>query len=151
MHVLSIRNERQRSPKDMFLFGMIQNGMRGLEEVDESSIDDIGDIESYGIDWVDYQDNTIITHHDTHNRPDLADPIDPTLINPFCTHRPQHLSHVKVEQPNCPLSPEQLQQLDNQLEQLPCYHTNDMDSRRLLWILALEICDSFFSVYSSAQ
>jgi hypothetical protein len=148
-HVLSIRGERQRSPKDMFVFGMIQNGMRGLSEFDEDLEDeDIQDIDSYGIDWMDYHDDTLIAHHDAENRPDLADPVDSAETNPFRAHHPHHLSHIKVEKPNCPFSPRQLLLFQHRLEQLSCFGTNVMDGRRLLWISALQICND---IYSTSQ
>ncbi|KAG5649579.1 hypothetical protein H0H81_003004 [Sphagnurus paluster] len=73
-HIMSIRNERQRSPRDMFVFGIIQNGVRGM--IDNNN--DL-DLDSFGIDWDDYDDPTVLAHHTVHNPPDSHD-------NPFITH-----------------------------------------------------------------
>ncbi|KAG9221975.1 hypothetical protein CCMSSC00406_0009183 [Pleurotus cornucopiae] len=96
-HILSVRGERQRSPKDMFVFGMMDNGMRGLGDGDGPSVDDVElsaeEIAEFGIDWTDIDDTVIHAHHNSNN------PADELGENPFLTHQPQHLSHVPVEEP----------------------------------------------------
>lgn len=142
-HVLSIRGERQRSPKDMFVFGMMENGMRGLgrHEVEDIQLPQ-EQIQEYGIDWAAHDEPAIQHHHDAHNR------ADELAHNPFLTHQPQHLSHVQVDAPDCPFaSDEEVAALDNQLRQLPYYDAHDMASRRLLWISALDICTQIFYVF----
>ncbi|KAF5379472.1 hypothetical protein D9615_006551 [Tricholomella constricta] len=53
-HVLSQRGQRQRSPRDMFFFGMMEHGMRGLPgEVLEPEVEDVAE---FGIDWEMYDD-----------------------------------------------------------------------------------------------
>ncbi|KAG6906726.1 hypothetical protein DXG01_012416 [Tephrocybe rancida] len=67
-HVVSIHGERQRSPKDMFVFGMIENGVRGWNPSDDNSPP--FDVSEYGIDWNDYDNEGLRDHHDAHNATD---------------------------------------------------------------------------------
>lgn len=138
-HTLSFRGERQRSPADMYFFGMIQNGPRGLHMADE----ELDDIQGYGIDWEDYDDDRIFNHHNHANIPDNQGD------NPFSTttHRPsaETLTRVDVVPPGCPLTADQIVFLDSQLELLPYFDDQGMDMRRLLWISALNICDYLLS------
>jgi len=50
IHTLSFR-EKVKGVRRYVLFGMIQNGPRGLHILDE----DVDDIQGYGIDWEDYR------------------------------------------------------------------------------------------------
>lgn len=136
-HTIGIRGERQRSPRDMFFFGMIQNGPRGIYPVDD---DIIGDIDSYGIDWEDYDDDDILEHHREANHND--NPGD----NPFMSNRPERMTRVDVDEPGCPLTEEQIIYLNLQLNSLPYIHTRNMDSYRLIWISALHVCEHMFPV-----
>jgi hypothetical protein len=43
----------------MFFFGMIQNGPKGLHLIN----DNIDDVQSYSIDWDDYDNDNILEHH----------------------------------------------------------------------------------------
>ncbi|KAF4606218.1 hypothetical protein EYR38_000267 [Pleurotus pulmonarius] len=100
-HVLSIRGERQRSPKDMFVFGMMEHGMHGVGGY-TGNIDDKDlspeELQEYGIDWTDYEDSNIQTHLDANNCTDELG------HNPFLAHQPRHLSHVPVDTPECPFA-----------------------------------------------
>ncbi|KAF9487802.1 hypothetical protein BDN71DRAFT_1485246 [Pleurotus eryngii] len=134
-HVLSVRGERQQSPKDMFVFGMMDNGMHGLGDGDAE------EIAEFGIDWSDIDDTVIHAHHNSNN------PTDELGENPFLTHQPQYLSHVPVEQPQCPFaSDDQVAELDHQIQQFTCYGSQDMAARHLLWISILNICVNMFPV-----
>ncbi|KAG6894990.1 hypothetical protein C0992_003632, partial [Termitomyces sp. T32_za158] len=84
-HILARRNEHHRSPRDMFVYGMQENGVRGLH-IDET-ID--GDLEGFGIDWNDVDNPQIRNHHNAHN----ANNGD--AANPFLHPPPDHLSHVE--------------------------------------------------------
>lgn len=128
-HVLSIRGERQRSPKDMFVFGMMQNGMRGFGSGEDE--EDVDDLQGFGIDWEAFDDDAILAHH-LANNPDNA-----TYENPFQPHHPHHFSHVEIQLPNNPFTPLQMQTFEAALDQLPHRHCPAMHDRRLLWISAL--------------
>ena len=135
-HTLSIHGERQRSPRDMFVFGMLQNGVRGLDAAQYEPVDeDIDDLSSYGIDWEDYDDHQILSHHHESNGVNQ----DPT-INPFLPHPPTTFSHVEVEEPDCPLTSEQLLIVDNLVEQSYISGRRSIDDYRSLWIAALHVC-----------
>jgi hypothetical protein len=137
-HSLSFRGERQRSPADMYMFGMIQNGPRGMD-FDNEHIDDI---QSYGIDWEDYDDDRILNHHNQFNEGD-------DHVNPFTTINPrpltEQMSRVDVVEPDSPLTSQQVQYLDSQLDMLPYRHDGSMEMRRLVWISGLNICNYFES------
>jgi hypothetical protein len=134
-HTISIRGERQRSPRDMFFFGMIQNGPRGLHPMD----DNINDVQSYGIDWDDYDNDNILEHHREANLTD--NPED----NPFISNRPERMTQVSVDEPGCPLTEAQIIYLDSELNSLPYIHSHNMESYRLVWISAIHICEHIFS------
>jgi len=63
-HTMTIHGERQRSPLDMFYFGMIENGVRGFAEYKDPIDEQVDDPSSYGIDWQDLEDARILHHHD---------------------------------------------------------------------------------------
>jgi len=135
-HTLSIRGERDRSPRDMWFFGMLQNGVRGVqgtEELPDEQMDG-ADLLGYGVDWAALEEERIRAHHDEFNQ-------DPVANNPFMTHEPEHLSHVEVKAPTCPLTDEQLEHLDSQLN---VTHTHSIAGHRLRWITALRICQQMF-------
>ena len=140
-HTMRIRGERQRSPRDMFFFGMLQNGLRGVEGLqgpDDHDDEDIGPLDEYGIDWEDYEEDNIRAHHGRENTADdLGD-------NPFLTHQPERLSHIPVDEPNAPLQPEQIAILDRELAIFPFWSSQSMQDRRMLWIEALRICVELF-------
>lgn len=137
-HVLSIRGERQRSPKDMFVFGMMQNGIRGFGS-EEGEEDVIEDIDGYGVDWEDYEDDSVLAHHHAHNPFAVSD-------NPFQAHHPHHLSHVEIDLPNNPFTTAQTEFLEAELSQLPYRHSQVMTDRHLLWVSALSLCNEIVAV-----
>jgi len=134
-HVIAQRGSRHSSPRDMFFFGMLEQGVRGFDLGDE-----IEDVESYGIDWGDFDNSQIQTHHVTEN-PDSAYADN----NPFLSQLPTHLNHVEVPVPDAPLSVEQIALLQNHLQSLSFFGSRSMDDYRLLWITALNTCESMFS------
>jgi hypothetical protein len=126
-----MRDRRQRSPKDMFLFGMVEDGPRGLPVFKEPIDEDVEDIASYGVDWDDIHNPRMIAHHNIHNNADIAG-----HHNPFITHQPECPTVVLVPEANCSST---LHWLDNQLEVLPYFLNGGMDSRHLLWVTALDM------------
>jgi hypothetical protein len=125
----------------MFLFGMVEDGPRGLPVFKEPIDEDVEDIASYGVDWDDINNPRIIAHHDIHNNDDNTG-----HHNPFVTHQPERPTVVLLPEANCPFTPEQLRFLDNQLEALPYFLNGSMDSRRLLWVTALDTCLRMFEL-----
>ncbi|KAG1732583.1 hypothetical protein EDB19DRAFT_1896728 [Suillus lakei] len=84
------------SPHEMHFFSMLQ---------DEDILGDDDAIAEYWIDWDDMENHGIRSHHDLVNQ---HDPLD---NNPFVAYIPETLNHIQVDEPNCPLSPEQLAHL----------------------------------------
>ncbi|KAJ8074675.1 hypothetical protein PM082_022253 [Marasmius tenuissimus] len=141
-HKMSLRHRSSASPTEMFVFGMMENGVRGMDEVWNMNDDDRvnfasqEDVDLYGIDWEAIDDHNLYQHHQENNIPD--DERDP--YNPFSTYHPNLFSHVEVEPPSCPLSPDQVEQLKLHLSSLPYIHSQEIESRRLLWHNALFTC-----------
>ena len=120
----------------MFLFGMIGNGLRGLSSDIEEDAAIINDLESYGIDWDDYDDPRVLAHHHESNPHDDTQDAE----NPFVAHHPRHFSHVEVEEFPSPPTDEETDILDAELQHLPFSASALMEDRRLVWVYALQRC-----------
>ncbi|KAJ7114571.1 hypothetical protein C8R43DRAFT_902987 [Mycena crocata] len=141
-HKIRFDTERTRSPRDMFFFGMIENGLRGYDNVpaaDEED-DDIDDLDTYGVDWEDLHDTNILAHHAEFNPED-----DPAAAhNPFSNDGPHQLSHVEVVEPLCPFTEEQVAVLNEYLALSPHCQSRNMNSRRAVWVDALDFCRQLY-------
>jgi hypothetical protein len=126
----------------MFFFGMLEHGPRGVGLEDDVVADDLA---GYGVDWGALDDTQIRTHHDEANGvgPDLEDDM---ADNPFLSHGPDKLSHVVVEVPNCPMTDEQVDFLNSELSQHEFFKSRTVDSYRLRWITAFQLCRQIFVV-----
>ncbi|KAJ6505139.1 hypothetical protein C8R45DRAFT_1051016 [Mycena sanguinolenta] len=144
-HKLRFGNDRTRSPRDLFFFGMIENGLRGIESTPDATDndDDIEDLDAYGIDWEELHQDDIMAHYHQHNAGAEVDPEDAN--NPFSNDGPHQLSHVDVQEPLCPFGPEFVVALDEYLAVHPHVQSRNMNSRRALWIDALAICRTFYA------
>ncbi|KAF7358806.1 Integrase catalytic domain-containing protein [Mycena sanguinolenta] len=142
-HKIRLETERTRSPRDMFFFGMIENGLRGFEGVPEVLDDDeIENLDGYGVDWVDLSDPEVMAHHDEFNTdPELN--MD-SIQNPFTNDGPHQLSHVEVVEPLCPFDPAEVELLDAHLARSAHFYSRNMNSRRALWIEALDFCRQLY-------
>jgi hypothetical protein len=135
-HTMTIRGDRSRTPHDMYFFGMIEEGPRGIIDDDE--------LAGYGIDWEDIADNRIRRHHDAANPADSEVHLDDNLAdNPFEPQVPENLANVEVEGPACPLTVEQIQVLDAGPEM---WEGRSMNSYRLRWKKAFEVCRHMYVV-----
>ncbi|KAI1783759.1 hypothetical protein LXA43DRAFT_902912 [Ganoderma leucocontextum] len=138
-HILHIRGERAASPRELFMFGMIRHGPRGITHLLEPLSEDVGDIEAYGIDWAVIDDPVLIAHHNAHN------PTTQNSANPFApAHGPEQLSEVNCDPPSSPLSAIQLHSLNSFLAQTCDLESRDMLVRRQTWELALQFCSQLF-------
>ncbi|KAH8804052.1 hypothetical protein DL96DRAFT_1671996 [Flagelloscypha sp. PMI_526] len=136
-HRLRLQHERDRSPRDLFIFGMVENGIRGFELGTEPVNEDVEDPESYGVDWQDLQNPTLLAHHQEQN-PMNAEQEN----NPFGSVT-SHLPAVEVVPPNCPLRLEDVNTMNQTLEREFGHRgTRNMDIRRQVWVRALEICNT---------
>ncbi|KAH7906787.1 hypothetical protein BJ138DRAFT_1015645 [Hygrophoropsis aurantiaca] len=138
-HKLQIRGERERSPRDMFFFGMLQEGPRGIQRALEPVNEMVGDINSYGVDWEVHDDERFMSHL-LDNNPDEWEE-----ANPFVSaSTPANLSQVLCEPPGCPFTPEQLNHLDTTLQAHVDVFSRNMTVRRLVWQRALAISRDIF-------
>ncbi|KAJ7042279.1 hypothetical protein C8F04DRAFT_1208163 [Mycena alexandri] len=129
-HKLQIKGERKRSPRDMFVFSMVQDGPRGISHMVQPVDEPVDDPTSYG--------ERHLMHH-----PLQENPQDWENKNPFHAH-PTQLSEVPCEPPNFPFTPEQVALLDETLRERVDLTSRSMLIRRLVWQEAFNIC-SFFS------
>ncbi|KAK7050085.1 hypothetical protein R3P38DRAFT_2504292 [Favolaschia claudopus] len=112
-HQLTVRGQRERSPRDLFLFGMLREGPRGISSFlaapQEEEIEDLND---YGVDWEVNNEPELVAHlleNNPHERVEGE-------TDPFASSTtPANLSEVLCEPPNCPFTPAQLQVLDSRL------------------------------------
>ncbi|EIW54228.1 uncharacterized protein TRAVEDRAFT_131812 [Trametes versicolor FP-101664 SS1] len=139
-HVLQIRGERNRSPRDIFLFSMVQDGPRGLTLAQAPTDEDIGDPATYGIDWTVADDPVLMQHLLDNNPQDWEDE------NPFRVGGgPTRLSEVLCVPPNCPLNADELQSLQDALRMQVDLTLRSMDIRRIVWQTAFHLCDEILS------
>ncbi|KAG8724497.1 hypothetical protein FRC09_017930 [Ceratobasidium sp. 395] len=61
-HTLSLRDERNRSPTDLWFFGMVAHGPRGLRDLAEREEEHLEHWEEFGIDW-ETMDNEALMEH----------------------------------------------------------------------------------------
>lgn len=137
-HQLTVRRQRERSPRDLFVFGMLREGPRGISSVlaqeEEEVIEDLND---YGVDWEVNEEPELIAHlleNNPHERP-AVDNNDPFASS----STPANLSEVLCEPPNCPFTPAQLQLLDTRLSTSVDLFSRNMTVRRVVWRAALDI------------
>lgn len=134
---MHIHGQRNRSPRDMYLFSLLQDGPRGLHHLQppppaEDPLDP-EDIPTYGIDWADADNPRYMNHLRQYN------PDDTAPDNVFAS-APVSLSHISVETPNSPLSLLQIAALDDALSRRVDLSSRNMDVRRLVWVEALRLC-----------
>ncbi|KAK6991956.1 hypothetical protein R3P38DRAFT_3437757 [Favolaschia claudopus] len=137
-HKVQIKRERKRSPRDMFVFSMVQDGPRGLGDAVEPVDEPVEDIASYGVDWEVADDRRLMHHLLEENPQDWEDE------NPFHA-APSQLSDVPCEPPNCPFTAEQVVLLDRLLAERVDVTSRNMVMRRMVWCEAFNICTQFYA------
>ncbi|KAJ6575999.1 hypothetical protein DFH09DRAFT_1246525 [Mycena vulgaris] len=136
-HHLQIRGERGRSPRDMFMFSMLQDGPRGLEYSAQPIEEAVEDPSTYGIDWDVANDPGLMTHLLDQNPQDWSE------RNPFAPGL-DTLSHVPCEPPNSPFTVEQIAFIDAELAAEVDVTSRSMHVRRVVWTKAMELCNRFY-------
>ncbi|KAJ7814656.1 hypothetical protein B0H13DRAFT_1664624 [Mycena leptocephala] len=133
-HKIHLDNECMRSPRHLFFFGMIENGLRGFEDFATTlGHDDVDDRDAYGVDWDDL------------NNADIMQKLNMDHIhNPFTNDGPHQLSHVEVLELLCPFTAGQVAQLNAHLALSPQSQSRNMKIRRAIWVDALEICKNLY-------
>ncbi|KAF8141042.1 hypothetical protein K438DRAFT_1911322 [Mycena galopus ATCC 62051] len=114
-HKITLANAPKRSPRDMFTFGLLEQGPCGEDAVD--------DLAQFGVDWEAHGNPEIRAHH-AENNPSAGDE-----GHPF----------TGFSRPTCP-SIEQRDAMDRELAQIVDLTSHDMAVRKLVWKEALAIC-----------
>lgn len=137
-HTMDIRGERDRSPKDMFFFGMIQKGWRDLSLNFDSIDESVDSLAEYGVDWEELDDPALLSFHNgrSEGERDIPDNVDDVVAG---SRAPPNLSLVELTNQECPLSQDHLDVFFSQVQLLPGFGSERMDERRLLWQHALQL------------
>ncbi|KAF8913129.1 hypothetical protein CPB84DRAFT_1812055 [Gymnopilus junonius] len=138
-HTMSRRGQSHQSPEQMYVHGIVTNGVRGVHLDHEDAVN--GNLAEYGIDWEELDRPAIHRHHDAFNPGNEVE-----NENPFTVNHPDHLSHVEVPDAHCPFNAEQLHLFNTQLQTIPTILSLDMHSNRLTWINALALATEIVQV-----
>ncbi|KAH9854258.1 hypothetical protein C2E23DRAFT_867706 [Lenzites betulinus] len=135
-HRISLPGGQSRSPRDMFIFGVLEHGAQGVEERlrREPSPESL---QEFGIDWGVLEDRDVMAHFQEHNG-EVHGTSSGHAFAPGT--RPERLSEVICNEPNCPFTLEQIQRLDAILLGLVDTNSRDMNVRQTVWSSALQIC-----------
>ena len=131
-HHIIMPGRPARTPNDLYFFGQLEAGPRGIE--DEHIAEE--DLAGYGVDWDDMENEDILNHHDEAN-PDDAISMDDFAI-PHTA--PTNLSQVDVPAVPSPLTSDQEQLLYHSLAAAHLWEGRSMESYRLRWIEAFHVC-----------
>lgn len=133
-HKIQVPEGGSRSPRDMYIFGMIEHGPRGIEHMldgDDDEEEDIGNPEEYGVDWEAQRDPRILNHLlDNNPQEDDGNPLLPRTA-------PTPLSHIEVVPPPSPLTDAKMDLFEEHFPDVP---SRSMEVRKLLWEQALAYC-----------
>ncbi|KAJ6568473.1 hypothetical protein B0H19DRAFT_938976 [Mycena capillaripes] len=137
-HQLTVRRQRERSPRDLFLFGMLREGPRGISSFLMPEEEGIEDINEYGIDWEVNEEPELAAHLLENNAHERT--TNETNNDPFASaSTPANLSEVLCDPPGCPFTPAQLHILDQHLSTSVDLFSRNMSVRRTVWVRALGI------------
>ncbi|KAJ6526005.1 hypothetical protein B0H19DRAFT_970796 [Mycena capillaripes] len=132
-HKIALEDGR-RSPRDMYTFGLLEQGPRGLDTIYQAEEEAFARIEEFGVDWAAQTNPDLLQHHALNNN------LEPSTI--FTT--PETMNEVLVEPPTGPLSADLIADLDEALGRRVDVGSRDMGVRKLVWQEALAICTTFF-------
>lgn len=119
------------SPRELYYFGVYQNGVRAMDIIDE---DEIPDLAHYGVDWEEHDDPRIMRIHWQQNQVDIPEADEHE--NGYGL--PRSLVEVRVPAPPIPISDAEVAALDLYLEEHVDMTSSNPDLRRLWWVTALE-------------
>lgn len=122
-HRISRRGRVDRSPRDLFVFSIIEDGARGMVRHE-----DVVDPGTYGVDWEAFE-NTAIRTHLSQSALEEEETIKDALDEEY-------------EIPNCPFTDDMVDELEDRLNGLVNLSTRNMTVRRLVWDVALNTCHS---------
>ncbi|KAI4521807.1 hypothetical protein K525DRAFT_284536 [Schizophyllum commune Loenen D] len=163
-HIISLKRgqrgpsgQGQMSPKMLFQTGVHLRGVRGFvpqdfEPIDDAMEDDQFNVDAYGIDWSDLENDRLRQHHYEHNTTE-SEVLDHAYANPDTTSfaPPRRYNHVEVEDFPCPLNTDQLAALDQRLSAYPHLLSADSECRALLWTTALNACVEIMSTQAQSM
>jgi hypothetical protein len=112
-----------QSPREQFFFGMVTNGPRGFDALEE-----VDNLEAYGIDWQAANDVGVQRH--------LFD------NNPYPDTTPSQLSSVIVEPPTINVGEHLIAEFMTRLRLVVDLDSPDMDVRRFAWIQGLLLAEA---------
>ncbi|KAJ7263636.1 hypothetical protein B0H12DRAFT_1012203 [Mycena haematopus] len=134
-HKLTMEGQKKQTPREMFTFGLLEQGPRGIGGLVHTQEEAVGEYAQFGVDWEAHGLAALVNHVAQNN------PQDWDAGNPFTTYStPTHMSEVIVEPPNCPFTPEQVARLDAELMQVVDVSSRDMSVRKQVWQEALVVC-----------
>ncbi|KAK6968904.1 hypothetical protein R3P38DRAFT_3244481 [Favolaschia claudopus] len=144
-HKIAIDNQRRRSPREMFMFGLLEDGPRGIGNLQfplpAAENLDAEEIPQFGVDWEAQAEPAILNHLSEHNEQDGESG------NPFETEfRPENVSEVIVEAPNCPFSPDEVIVLDRELALVADLQSRNMAVRKEVWRKALSLSYALYDL-----
>lgn len=131
-HKIQLDGERRRSPRQLFIQSNITDGVRGLPPAgtaNPATSSEHGDYTSHGID-LGVQEVSNQVAHENHRDGDNA--------NPPHSH-PDWINEVVVEPPYCPLTDDQVDELRLELAASVDLESTDMNIRRIVWAIALQL------------
>jgi hypothetical protein len=129
-HTMTLPDQRNSSPEELFLFGLVEQGERGIRERDAL----LNRPEEYGIDWAELERPAVIKHYLSRNYPPSA------IENAFQPQPPSEFHHLHIEEAKCPLDTQQVEQMWGYLTARCDLESRDMGQRLLWWTVALEFC-----------
>jgi hypothetical protein len=136
-HVIQLKNERNKSPQEMFFFGMLEKRVPGVLEA-------IQDGEQEGPP----EEGNLEVASDVMNA--LEEMNDELIVsefrartgNPFEEYTPTNFSIVHCESPNCPLTADHVDGLNSVLRAEFDIRTISMAVRQMMWRRALDYCST---------
>ncbi|KAI0696071.1 hypothetical protein BC835DRAFT_1272356 [Cytidiella melzeri] len=144
-HKIQIRGERRRSPRDMFFYGMMQEGIRGTMRPHVPMDEEVPphELPNYGVDWDVIQNAPhLMAHHQLNNADDVG-----AIPNPFtAASMPTQFATVICEPPNCPFSVEERRAFEQAMARDPLVdlQSHAMPIRRFVWQRARLICANIY-------
>ena len=121
-HVMRLKGQTNMTPRDMFLRGLGRHAANEAARRQEEAVEDVTQL---AIEWDNVEDE------------DLVRQLQERGGNPFDNYAPDALSHVPCEPPECPLTRDQLDQLDTLIAMEFDMNTYDVDVYTAVWTRAL--------------
>lgn len=131
-----IQTENYRTPREMFAFGMAENGARGIGWLEDGV--EPGHYQEYGVDWEFLQQPQNARSVGEMVQEDGGGDIEQIATRP--QQPPTRMNEVRCDPPNSPLSTDQERRLDWELWNQFSVSALNMtwDQRKALWLTGLD-------------